>query len=320
MKGKLSSRLADSMASIAASCPVERLGSDSRYLILADLRMGDGGKKDELFGARKALVSILGDWYLPRGYTLVLGGDVEDLRRFWLKDIAAAWKKLYAVFDAYDREKRLRKIVGDRDLALTLLGSYPYELIHGLKLEAEAGSILILHGHQASRPYIGRPYLEDYLPGWKHAPARGKRNQEEDARERSTTERRLYRASRRLGLVTIEGHTRRPLFESLTRRQAIKLEVARLAGELVEGDYLEEPCLFSPGRMLGGGNGPELRMLEIEGDRLSSVRWSAGIGAGTRKIGGGSYLRRAARTSSIEEVFSRVGRPVPVPLCAGEGE
>jgi hypothetical protein len=103
MKEKRARRLADSMADIAARSPSERLWEESRYVILADLRMGDGGKKDELAGERKALFSVLSEWYLPRGYTLVLNGDVEDLRSFWLKDIHAAWPEMYALFDASTR-------------------------------------------------------------------------------------------------------------------------------------------------------------------------------------------------------------------------
>ena len=136
MKGK-TTKLADSMADIAARSPFETLGPESRYVVVADLRMGDGGKKDELADAKKPLFDILGRWYLPRGYTLVLNGDIEDLRRFWLKDILAAWPELYALFDAYAELGRLRKILGERDLALMRLGSYSYELSHGFRLDGE---------------------------------------------------------------------------------------------------------------------------------------------------------------------------------------
>jgi hypothetical protein len=342
MKAKLSSQLARSMAGIASSCPSEALGPESRYVVVADLRMGDGGKKDCLARARKAIVDVLGGWYLPQGYTLVLAGDVEDLRSFWLRDIVAAWPELYAAFNAFKESKRLRKIVGDRDLALTLLKSYPYELSHGLRLEADGGAILILHGHQASQPYVGRDYLKEYLVHWQCSAIRRKDDAvDEDGKDRFKAERRLYRASRRLGLVTVEGHTRRPLFESRTSRESVRFEVERLlregdprdrtprldelietyrraeregrgrrpSGEAYDPRLPVSPCLFSPGRIIGGGEGRarELRMLEIEGERLSLVRWAHAVGAGTFERGGRSYLRRAAQTASIGEIQGRVG-------------
>jgi hypothetical protein len=307
----ITAKLATSMADIAARCPSERLWDESRYVIVADLRMGDGGKKDELAIAKKALFAILGRYYLPRGYTLVLDGDIEDLRRFWLKDILAAWPEMYALFDAFKEKNRLRKIVGERDLSLLRLRSYPYELSQGLRLDGERNSILVLHGHQASPPFVGRDYLSDYMVHWLGSAKRPKtENVDEDRQGRFKAERRLYRASSYLGIVAIQGHTRRPLFESRTNRDSFHAEVERLlrAGDPREnGSKIDElisiyrkeerraaarrslpsgpgyderglvsPCLFSPGRIVGakvqGALG--LRMLELEDGFLSLVRWA----------------------------------------------
>jgi hypothetical protein len=297
------------MADIAAGCPSERLSDGSRYVIIADLRMGDGGSKDELAKARKALFKVLGHWYLPQGYTLVLNGDIEDLRHFWLKDIVAAWPEMYAIFDAFNGEKRLRKIVGERDLPLLRLRSYPYELLQGLRLEDERGSMLVLHGHQAAPPFVGRDYLSDFMVNWLGTSKHPKVEEaDEDRRERFKAERRLYGAAYALGIVAIQGHTHRPLFESLTIRDSLRAEVERLLreGDPREGEakiddmikiYQKEarrkahpsllsrpshdeaslvaPCLFSPGRIAGaklnGNYG--FRMLEIEDGSVSQVRW-----------------------------------------------
>jgi len=313
MKGTATAMLAASLADIAACCPSEKLSDASRYVIVSDLRMGDCGKHDELAIVKKALFAILGSYYLPRGYTLVLNGDIEDLRGFWLKDILAAWPEMYALFDAFKEKGRLRKIVGERDLALLRLSSYPYGLSHGLRLEGEGNSILVLHGHQASPPFFGRAYLSDYMIHWLGSNKRIKAEDIDDGKQgRLKAERRLYRASSRLGIVTIQGHTCRPLFESLTNRDSIRAEVERL---LREGDPREggskvdelismyrrkmrrsdarrslpsghgydktglvEPRLFSSGRIVGskdrGSRG--LRMLEIGEGNLASVRWSIG--------------------------------------------
>jgi hypothetical protein len=307
MRGIKTAKLASSMADIAAHSPYETLGAESRYVVIADLRMGDGGKKDEFAIAKKVLFAILGRWYLPRGYTLVLNGDVEDLRNFWLKDILAAWPEMYALFDAFADKGRLRKIVGERDLALLHLRSYPYELSHGLRLDGERNSILMLHGHQASPPYVGRDYLSDYIQHWLRSSKRPKlEGVDEDGRERFKAERLLFRAASQLGLVAIQGHTRRPLFESLTNRDSVRAEVERLlregnpreggstvdaliklyrresrvdapshssapSGSSYDKRGIVSPCLFSPGRILGARG---FRFLEIDGDSLRLARWA----------------------------------------------
>lgn len=317
-------KLASSMTDIATDAPCDRLGTESRYVVIADLRMGDGGGKDELVSSKKALYAILGQWYLPRGYTLVLNGDIEDLRRFWLKDILAAWPEIYAVFDAFREKGRLRKIVGERDLALLRLRSYPYELSHALRIEGDSSSLLVLHGHQASPPFVDRDYLSDYIVHWLGSSKRPRIGDgEENRRERFKAERRLYRAASRLGIIAIQGHTRRPLFESRTNRESVRVEVERL---LREGSprRLVVPCLFSPGRLVGAkAHGMRaLRMIELEGDRISLIRWTkarrsdggrvpglSGIGAEEeepRSLEGTPYLRYEIHGASIQDISSRI--------------
>jgi hypothetical protein len=298
MSKKTSIELARSLAGIAAACPSEPLKASSRYVILADLRMGDGGAKDGLFRVRRRLVDILEGWYLPRKYILVLAGDVEDLRRFWLKSIAEAWGRLYSVFDAFRDAKRLRKIVGDRDLALTLLRSYPYELCHGLRLDGQEGSFLVVHGHQASRPYIGCDYLREYLGRWQYEGIRRKDEDDGDEGARLKAERRLSKTSRALGLAIVEGHTRRPLFESRGPS---------------EGYGPGTPALFCPGRLAGGAGGGrrQLRMMEIVDGRLVQVAWTRTDGAPTLEIEGRCYLRETPWSAGTGELLTRSRRSGP---------
>jgi hypothetical protein len=309
-----SSSLAHSLSDILARSPSESLGPLSRYVVAADLRMGDGGKKDEFARSGKAAYAVLGGWYLEKGYTLVLDGDIEDLRNFWIKDILAAWPRMYALFDAFSDKGRLRKIVGERDLTLLRLRSYPYELCHGLRLDGERGSILLTHGHQASTPFAGKDYLSDYMQRWTYSSGHLKAAAfDPDGRERFKTERRLHRAASRLGIALIEGHTRRPLFESMTNRDSVRREVERLLregdprdGSRGDGDdakggtvdalidlYRREAKArrYSSGPGLAGpagidepspclfcpgriGGAKGLRLLEIEGGSIRLVRWT----------------------------------------------
>ena len=325
--GMKTTRLASSMAEIAERCPFEPLTSESRYVIIADLRMGDGGKKDEAVIARKALFAVLGRWYLPRGYTLVLNGDIEDLRGFWLKDILAAWPQMYALFDAFAENGRLHKIVGDRDLGLLRLGSHPYKLTHGLRLTGETNSLLVLHGHQVSPPYAGRNYLSDYLQNWFGSAKGSKRENPDDGRrERVKMEKRLHRAARRLGVVAIQGHTGRPLFESLTNRDAARAEAELLLGVndtpgVLSGDREGvSPWLFSPGRVVGARG---LRFLELDGDSIRQVLWGRTEGRRTERrrpnppdiasqvaspqfLEGTPFARFEARSAQLHDLFARV--------------
>jgi len=290
--------LASSLANIERLCPSERIVPESRYVVFAGMRLGDGGAKDEFAPAKKMILSILGDWYLLRGYTLVLNGDIEDMRRFWLKDIYAAWPELYAVFDAFAEDGRLRKIVGERDLALLRLLSYPYALSHGLKLESSDYSILVTHGHQASAPFFGRDYLSDYMVRWLGYPRRPK-VEEGRVKDGRKAERRLYQAASSLSSVLIEGHTHRPLFETMSRRDLMRRAIGDAAGE----DFpVVAPCLFCPGHALGARG---LRAIELEGPDILQTRW-ARLERGAKGEGAMRYAREELRRSALDDVFERM--------------
>jgi predicted phosphodiesterase len=262
------------------------------------MRLGDGGSKDEFAPVKKMILSILGDWYLPRGYTLVLNGDIEDMRRFWLKDIYAAWPELYAAFDAFAEEGRLRKIVGERDLALLRLLSYPYALSHGLKIESSGSSIIVTHGHQASAPFFGRDYLSDYMVRWLGYPRRPK-VEEGRVKDGRKAERRLYQAASSLSSILIEGHTHRPLFESMSRRELTRRAIGDAAGE----DFpVVAPCLFCTGHALGARG---LRAIELEGSAILQTRW-AKLERGATGEEGMRYVRTELRRSALADVFERM--------------
>jgi hypothetical protein len=300
--------LSSSLSGLVEHCPVETLDSESRYVIAADLRMGDGGKHDDFSRSMRALYKILGNWYLRNGYTLVLNGDIENLQAYWIKDIFAAWPKMYALFDAFAEKGLLRKVVGERDLTLLKLRSYPYETLHGLRLESQQGSILITHGHQASRPYLGRDYMSDYIQSWIRSSRRFKEHAaNSDCKGSHKVEQRLYKAAARIGMVLIEGHTRRPLFESITNRDAVRIELEKLlregdphngentinalidycrkearlrsqsgsrlptAGPGIEHEGIGYPNLFCSGRVAGNRG---IRLLEIDDGHIRFVRWS----------------------------------------------
>ena len=52
------------------------LDQSSKVLILSDLHMGNGGRRDEFRRNAELVRTMLGSYYLPEKYSLVLNGDV----------------------------------------------------------------------------------------------------------------------------------------------------------------------------------------------------------------------------------------------------
>lgn len=222
----------ESFQGLLESSPTEEILPASRYVILSDLHMGDGGKRDDLLRNRAILRTVLREHYLKRGYTLILAGDVEELHKFRLPDIRRAWATLYSVFDAFAARNALRKLVGNHDLALLKEGGYPYELSHGLRLTLGGRTLFCFHGHQASRFFVKFNYLSDFIVRYIAKPLRIKNTSiSKDSRQRFKAERRIYRASKRLGILSIAGHTHRPLFESLSKYDSLRFALEALVKE-----------------------------------------------------------------------------------------
>ncbi|HOX48470.1 MAG TPA: serine/threonine protein phosphatase [Spirochaetia bacterium] len=221
-----------SYSAFLASSPREELKEGSRYVFLSDLHLGDGGSRDDLAPNRGLVQNMLSRYYLERGYTLVLNGDIEDLSKFRYTDIRAAWSSLYAVFDAFAKEGRLRKLVGNHDLGLLRIKDHPYELSHGLVLERGRDRLFVFHGHQASKFFTRHDYLSDFIVRYLAKPLKIRNTSvDDDSKRRFKTERRIYRASRALGVVAVTGHTHRPLFESLSKYDSLRWAIEELVAE-----------------------------------------------------------------------------------------
>jgi hypothetical protein len=228
-----------SFSELVSSCPSASLALGSRYVFLSDLHMGDGGGRDDLERNRGLALAALAQWYLERGYSLILGGDVEDLQKFPLRSIRAAWGELYEVFDAFESRGALWKLVGNHDLSLLREQGYPYELHHGLRLESGGRRLFCFHGHQASRFFARHNYLSGFIVRYLAKPLKVQNaNAAEDSRQQFKAERRIYRASKELGIVSICGHTHRPLFESLSKYDSLRWSIEELLREYPGADEL----------------------------------------------------------------------------------
>lgn len=227
----------ESFRALVDSVPAERLDDSSRYVFLSDLHMGDGGPRDDLAANGALAAAMLEDWYLPRGFVLVLNGDVEDVQKFDLPAIRAAWPGLYAVFAEFASRGRLRKIVGNHDLSLLGRKDYPFELRHALVLEKHGRRLCAFHGHQASRLFVRYDYLSEFIVRYLAKPLRIKNTSVAgDSRRRYAAERRIYRAARALGIVAVAGHTHRPLFESMSKYDGLRWSLEDLLREYPAAD------------------------------------------------------------------------------------
>ena len=290
--------------------PILEIDDGGRYVFLSDLHMGDGGGSDDLEHNRGLVLGALRSWYLDRGYTLILGGDVEELQKFKLKAIRKAWGELYEVFDEFESKNALWKLVGNHDLSLLREDGYPYRLHHGLRLERDGRSIFCFHGHQASRLFVEHRYISEFVVKYLAKPLKVKNSSvSEDSRQKFKAERRIYRASKRLGVVSICGHTHRPLFESFSKYDSLRWSIEELLREypaskadrrariaelvslyrgecerlgkkdvrwglsrsLYEEKALLIPCVFNSGCATGKHG---ITALEIEGGSIRLVHWS----------------------------------------------
>ncbi len=293
-----------------SSCPVEPLNDAGRYVFLSDLHMGDGGPRDDLSRNRELLEAALANWYLKKGFTLVLNGDIEDLIKFDLPSIRAAWPRVFELFDAFHQAGRLRKITGNHDLDLMDEKDYGYPLKLGLTLDRNGKRIFVCHGHQASRFYVDYDFVSEFFVRYLVKPLRIKNVVVSgNSRRRFITERRIYRAARALGILTVTGHTHRPLFESQSKYDSLRWsveealreyafaspdrrnqiaelvliyreELERLSSRELRGNRsrslydtgpLLVPCLFNSGSATGKHG---FTSLEIDRGSMSLVRWT----------------------------------------------
>ena len=286
------------------------ISNGGKILILSDIHMGCGSSDDLSFDNGDMLTSILEDYYYKNGWILVLNGDVEELHKFSLDDIRERWPGLYRVFNLFNRENRLYKIIGNHDdqLHLKKSNSYPYKIHSVIKIETGVVPAYVYHGHQLSKIYTRFNSLFGVLIRYILKPF-GIKNIF-DARspyKRFKIEKKAYSFSLKNNCLSIIGHTHRPLFESLGRFDYIKFEIERLCrdypsslGEArvrienevtalrkdlaklkraerrdvlrqsLYGDELPVPCLFNSGSTLGKMG---FNAIEMTNEEIALLYW-----------------------------------------------
>ena len=287
--------------------PVRTLEPRVRLVVFSDLHLGNGGRNDD-FAANSGMFMAVLQHYLESGATLVLNGDIEDLQRFRLQRIVSAWEPVYELFSAFKEEGKLHRLVGNHDLDLLALPAWRSEVAEALRFEYNGETIFIFHGHQTSQRYSRYNRLVGLgLRLFANPLSISSFSVSHDSSRRFRTEERVYAFASAHKLLSIIGHTHRPLFESMSKVDSIKFEIERLcrkypkagpskqaeiervvAGHKAELRRIDEhndehanvaslysanlvvPCVFNSGTVIGKRG---MTCLELEESRLSLVHW-----------------------------------------------
>jgi predicted phosphodiesterase len=281
-----------------------------RIVIMSDLHLGDGGPRDDFLPNAGLINDILRDYYLQGGYSLVLNGDIEELQRFSYARIRARWNQLLALFEEFRRRTTLYKIVGNHDEGLrsAVEKRSAESLLDAVCFTFQGDTLFVFHGHQATIFFerfngVSGFFLRHVANTLRipNVPV------VYESRKKYLTEHRVYAFSSSRKVVSIIGHTHRPLFESLSKIDTLRFRIEQLCRDypsvsprartaietailsyrtelarLWEKDrqnglrsslYNEQisiPCLFNSGCAIGKRG---VTALEIAGGEISLVHW-----------------------------------------------
>jgi predicted phosphodiesterase len=274
--------------------------------------MGRGNKGDDFLPNAPLFSRILKDYYLENNWTLILNGDVEELQRNSLEMIIRQWGGIYELFNEFGRGERLVKITGNHDNKLFSL-DYPEELgkiplCEAVRIRYGEETILVYHGHQFSLFFERFNEVLGFFLKYVGNPLQIKnRSAANSSRRRWEIEKRAYELSRENRILSIIGHTHRPLFESESKIDSLRFQIETLCQKYLASDVLpakevEEqiqslknqldyllrkkgkeafvtqlyskglvvPCLFNSGCIIGKHG---LTGIEVTGNSIALVYW-----------------------------------------------
>lgn len=286
------------------------LEKHSRLVIFSDLHMGNGGKNDDFLPNEPLFTTALKDYYLKNDYSLVLNGDIEELQRYSMEKIWQKWEHVFGLFDAFNQKQKLFKTVGNHDIdfLVKVPKNYQIPIYESLSLDYKDDRILIFHGHQASSKYRDYNKWVGYTLKYVANPLRIKNySVAHDSRKQYNIEKKAYHYSSIRKIVSIIGHTHRPLFESLAKAERLKFTIEQLCRDYANPEVKNKknikksikgfkkelkkihkkqdavafrnnlynsifniPCLFNSGCVVGKRG---MTCLEIENGEIRLIHW-----------------------------------------------
>lgn len=282
---------------------------NGKWVVFSDLHMGDGGSTDDFTNNSDLFLAALSEFYLKKDHALILNGDTEELQRFPLNKIRKRWSKVYEILDQFNSRNQLFKTIGNHDLELSFTKDLPFDYKHydGLRLQFEKDDLFIFHGHQASKKYQKHNELIGFTLKYFANPL-GIRSYSvsHSSKKQYKIEKRVYGYSAFNKVVSLIGHTHRPLFESLHKVDRLKFKIEQLCRDYSKEEskqdeirknikqhkkelkkYFKEnrehsyqnyvynslfhiPCLFNSGCVVGKRG---MTCIEIEGEKIRLVHW-----------------------------------------------
>jgi len=324
---------------------------DEKIVILSDLHMGNGGRNDDFVHNGPLCLEALEHYYLAKDFTLILNGDVEELLRNTKASIQKAWKPMYDLFDRFRTKNRLVWLQGNHEILTPELrgeGRPAWFDGEGLVLELPQGNVFVFHGHQAGVANSGK---FNGLIGWSlkffaNALGIGNRSIAHDSVKKFKLEKAVHEFSRGEGLVSIIGHTHRPLFESLSKKESQGIRIERMCRDYTRADAAKKlriqtavrdlqadltnptkgephlsttvygdlpvPCVFNSGCAVGKRG---FTTLEIRNGKIALVFWSSPDRSSLPRIYneykpsrrfGDGAYRTILRREALDYVFSRI--------------
>ena len=222
---------------IYEKAPIRKLEDTDKYIIFSDIHIGNRGRADDFRRNAEDFMKILRNYYWPGGYTLILNGDIEELQKFNMPVIRKRWAEIFEIFEQFQKADRLIKIIGNHDLELSTgrFDSINSSLLEALRMEYRGNTLFLLHGHQAADIYHRYNDFVGVLSKYFAYPLGIKnRTAAHNSRRKYTVERRIYRFSYLKKIVSIIGHTHRPLFEGINKRDSLRFAIERILRDYPE--------------------------------------------------------------------------------------
>jgi len=286
--------------------PKISITNEDRFIIISDLHMGNNTRRDDFRKNSELFEAALKKYYFPNYFTLILNGDIEELQKFSLHKITNRWPRIYYLYEKFHEQNRLIKIVGNHDATLPYHHDYflHKKLYESIVLKYKSESMFIFHGHQASDNLERYNNLAGYILRYIAKPL-GLKNASTayNSKRKFRVEKHVYGFSASQGIVSIIGHTHRPMFDSLSREDLLKYKIEQLVRAYPESDNKAEiesdiddikqelhrlaedgtmernslynsmmviPCLFNSGHVIGKRG---FTAIEIIGGDIQLVYW-----------------------------------------------
>ncbi len=309
---KKEEKLYQTLSGLLVEAPHLTITDQDKIVVFSDLHMGNGGPHDDFLPNSNFFKYLLEQYYLQNQYQLILNGDIEELQKFSLRSITRKWRDLYHLFNEFEKKGAFYKLVGNHDAELfSKKHNIKKPLYHSLKLNYGRHQIVIFHGHQASLFMERFHFFCTIALRYIISPI-GIKNYSvsHNSNVKFNTEKRVYDFARKHKVVSLIGHTHRPLFESLSKIEYLKFKIEQYCRDYSHGEkddatrekiaakikkfnaelqYLSQkknkrngsrsslynsdlmvPCIFNSGCAIGKTG---ITAIEIAGGKISLIHW-----------------------------------------------